>query len=132
MLDWTSTLEVLWRACQDETLFNEIYVYRCGENGGPSDIAVEPCMPGTSEVRTPTKKSAADEINQLRRACKHAFHFVILFLANVDNRRVGSILSTLTRATESWYTKEARRLKSSEENHEWVLEQLGGDFWGFQ
>jgi hypothetical protein len=78
-------------------------------------------MPGTSEVRTPTKTSAADEIKQLRRACKHAFHFVILFLASVDNRRVGSILSTLTRVTESWYTKQAGRLKSYAENHDWVL-----------
>jgi hypothetical protein len=86
-------------------------------------------MPGTSEVRTPTKKSAADEIKQLRRACKHAFHFVILFLASVNNRRVGSILSTLTHATESWNTKQARRFKCAAGNHDWVLEQLGGDFW---
>jgi hypothetical protein len=35
----------------------------------------------------------------------------------------------LTHATESWYTKQARRLKCSAENHDWVLEQLGGDFW---
>jgi hypothetical protein len=129
MPDWTSALLVLCRACQDETWFNKIYVYRCGATEGTGDIAVEPGMPGTSEVRTPTKKSAADEIKQLRRACKHAFHFVILFLASIDNRRVGSILSTLTHATESWYTKQAKRLKCSEENHAWVLEQLGGDFW---
>jgi hypothetical protein len=129
MPEWTSACLVLCRACQDEKWFNILFVYRCGANEYKDDIAVKSGMQGTLEVRTPTKKSAADEIKQLRRACKHALHFGILFLASVNNRRVGSILSTLTHATESRNTKQARRFKFSAGNHDWVLEQLGGDFW---
>jgi hypothetical protein len=87
-------------------------------------------MTTTTTTTTTKSRQREDSVeHQLRRACKHAFNFVILFLASVNNRRVGSILSTLTHATESWNTKQAWRFKCAAENHDWVLEQLGGDFW---
>jgi hypothetical protein len=35
---------VLCRACQDETWFNEIYVYRCGTHGATGDMASDQAL----------------------------------------------------------------------------------------
>ena len=96
---------------------------------GGSGISVDSTVPGATEARHSTKVSAAQEIRQLRGKCQNAMHFTLMMMLNVFNRRLAALLCYLSEHVQLWYHDQAVTLNNAEAARQWLLEQLGGNWW---
>ena len=120
--DWSSMLALITRLCVDEKfmdkkVFDDIL----------GDIAA--CDAAGSKFNRNTKESSAEELRELRKACRHALNFTVHFLSSHLNKMTARVLSCLGQAVWYNYSDQAKTLIGSAANGTWALLQLKGEVW---
>ena len=121
--DWTSFLSLLLRLCVDEKFMDSSY-YTEVLGGIAGAVSA-----GESKFDRTTKESSADELKELRKACKHALNFTIHFLMGWRNKMVTRVLGFLSQAVWHAYSVQAKTLVATMANGTWGLEQVKGKIW---
>ena len=117
--DWTSFLALLTRMCISDffsTLLKDLKA---------SGVALS----GNSQFERTTKGSSAEEIKQLRSACKNALCFAYHFLSVSKHKSMAIALGLCSQRFWEHYTEQGQSLTSGAGGREWGLRQLQGQFW---
>ena len=121
---WYTTLASVLILCLDMQV---IHSGACGEALRKLQRARD--LPGADGERIPTKRSSAEELRELRAACKNSLHLICVTLMEPRNYRYAAMLTEMSVCTHAWYCHAATVLRSVDESVEWCRQQ---DDSGFQ
>jgi hypothetical protein len=119
--DWTSLLILIIRLCADEKFMEEALCVRLLRGAGD--------LPGMGTPGATTRQSSAEEIKELRKACRNAFNFVLKILLDGMNKRRAQVLHYVSRPCWQAFSKQAVELKNFESAGDWMLAHIKGDLW---
>lgn len=83
---------------------------------------------GNGEERTAMPRGN-DEIRKLRAACANTLHLAALVLGDGHNQAIQRMVTSVCDPLERWHSAQNRGLRSASASKDWILAQVGGDFW---